>query len=69
MVRAMGSLGLDPPAIRVLASLYREARFSEHPMTESHRDRAGAALRVLADQLDRRRTEQEPDQVLEGLAR
>jgi hypothetical protein len=69
MVRAMESLWLDPPAITVLAALYREARFSEHPMTETHRDRAGSALRVLADQVERRRSEQAPDRVLEGLVR
>lgn len=51
MLRAMRSLELDPPALSSLASLYREARFSNHLMVEDQRDQAGAALRVLADQL------------------
>lgn len=54
MLRAVRGLRLDPGAITALAALYREARFSEHMMLEHQRDQAGAALRVLAEQLDRR---------------
>jgi hypothetical protein len=50
-VRALHRLRLDPPAINTLSSLYREARFSEHEMSESHRDEALAALTRLAAQL------------------
>ena len=34
---------VDPAALTELAELYREARFSTHPMTDAHRDRALAA--------------------------
>jgi hypothetical protein len=37
--------------IETLGALYREARFSEHPMGEDHRARAIAALRLLRDEL------------------
>ena len=41
---------VDPAALTELAELYREARFSTHPMTDAHRDRALAALdRIHAD--------------------
>ncbi len=69
VVRAMRSLGLDPASIRDLASLYREARFSEHVMKESDRDRAGRALRVLADQLAPGRTTPDRTEVLEDVTR
>ena len=69
LVSAIRSLGLDPPAITALASLYREARFSEHVMMESQRAEAEQSLRVLADQLAGRRTEQASDSLLEGAAR
>lgn len=49
--RAMRQLRLDTPAITELSELYREARFSEHPITESQRHQAAAALAVLAAQL------------------
>ncbi len=49
--RAMHQLSLDGEAITALGDLYREARFSEHPITETQRERAAAALAVLADQL------------------
>ena len=37
-------VGADHGAVARLADLYREARFSDHPMTESHRSAALAAL-------------------------
>jgi hypothetical protein len=37
--------------IETLGALYREARFSVHPMGEDHRARAVAALRSLRDEL------------------
>jgi hypothetical protein len=43
-----------PPAraaATVLTSLFREARYSTHPMTGAHRDRAATALAELADRL------------------
>jgi hypothetical protein len=55
MVRAIGTLGLDPPAITELGKLYREARFSTHVMAESQRELAGRSLTLLIDQLGGRR--------------
>jgi hypothetical protein len=55
LLRAIRSLSLDPAAMGELAGLYREARFSEHVVDETQRQRAAAALRVLADQLATRR--------------
>jgi len=69
VVRAVHGLGLDPSAVQTLAALYREARFSDHPMNEAQRDRAGLALRTLVDQLDQRGTAVEPRQLLEGSPR
>lgn len=37
-----------------LTALFREARYSTHPMDRGHRDRAAAALAEIAAQLDRR---------------
>jgi hypothetical protein len=45
--RALSSYHLDAEAIRRLAALYREARFSTHPVTEDHRREAAACLRRL----------------------
>jgi len=42
--RVLAGASVDPSAIRMLASLYREARFSSHPMGESERAAAVAAL-------------------------
>lgn len=42
---------VDPAAIERLAALYREARFSEHPITEQHREAARQALRTVRDDL------------------
>lgn len=48
---------VDRDAITELAALYREARFSAHPMTEEHRGAARAALRRVRDDLTRPLTE------------
>ena len=45
--RALSSYHLDGDAIRRLAALYREARFSTHPVTEDHRLEAADCLRRL----------------------
>ncbi len=45
--RVLSSYQLDGEAIRRLAALYREARFSAHPVTEAHRVEATACLRRL----------------------
>jgi len=53
--RALRSLDLDPRPVAMLAALYREARFSEHPVGENARDAARAALESLHDDLAARR--------------
>lgn len=45
--RALASYHLDGEATRRLAALYREARFSTHPVTEEHRLEAAACLQRL----------------------
>jgi hypothetical protein len=45
--RVLGSLDVDRSAIHDLAALYREARFSRHPMDEADREAAIAALHRL----------------------
>ena len=42
--RVLASYVLDERAIRTLARLYREARFSEHQLTEAHRAQARECL-------------------------
>jgi hypothetical protein len=46
-VRVLHTLDLDPRAIQQLSELYREARFSHHPLGEDARAKAAAALDVL----------------------
>lgn len=46
-VRVLHALDLDPRAIHQLAQLYREARFSRHPLGEDARAAAAAALDTL----------------------
>ena len=43
----LGQLDVDRGSIRALAALYREARFSQHPMDEQDRGAAIAALERL----------------------
>lgn len=50
---ALSSYALDAEAIRTLAARYREARFSEHPVTEDHRAEARGCLETLLGQLRR----------------
>ena len=50
VTRVMATWRIDPASILDLAALYREARFSEHEITETHRVRALADLdRLHAD--------------------
>lgn len=49
--RAAGSGLLDGPHATDLTALFREARYSTHPMDTTHRDRAAAALDAIAAQL------------------
>lgn len=43
-LRVLDLVEADSGAVHRLATLYREARFSDHPITEDHRDQALAAL-------------------------
>ncbi|WP_345942855.1 DUF4129 domain-containing protein [Streptomyces sp. SID486] len=52
MERAVAG-GLPPGAATALTALFREARYSTHPMDGNHRDRAAAALAEIADGLRR----------------
>jgi len=47
VTRVLHELDLDPRPVATLAALYREARFSEHPMGEDSREDARSALRRL----------------------
>jgi uncharacterized protein DUF4129 len=47
VTRVLHELDLDPRPVADLASLYREARFSAHPMGEGGREKARSALRRL----------------------
>jgi len=49
--RALTTYRVDEDAISRLADLYREARFSEHELTERRRDEAASCLRQLRAQL------------------
>jgi hypothetical protein len=49
--RVLHSLDVDPRAVATLAALYREARFSEHPMGEDARAAARASLTRLHEDL------------------
>jgi hypothetical protein len=51
--RVIGTWAVDRDRLAELASLYREARFSVHPLVEAHRERAVADLRVLLADLER----------------
>jgi len=47
IVRALARVDADHAAVRRLEALYREARFSEHPVGEAERDAARAALAAI----------------------
>lgn len=49
--RVLDQHRVDRTAIERLAALYREARFSEHPITEEHRSAARGALRTVREDL------------------
>jgi hypothetical protein len=53
VVRFLHALDVDPRPVAGLAELYREARFSTHPMDEDARTRAHQALGAVLDELDR----------------
>jgi Domain of unknown function (DUF4129) len=53
VTRVLRSLDIDPRAAATLARLYREARFSDHVLTEESREQARAALRTLSQELSR----------------
>lgn len=52
-VRVLHTWDVAPDAMGRLAALYREARFSAHPLTEGHRDEAVTALTRLQDDVAR----------------
>ena len=54
VLAALDLVGADRGAVARLADLYREARFSDHPMTEQHRHEALAALDTIHDSLGAR---------------
>jgi hypothetical protein len=51
VLEVLDLVGADRGAVAALADLYREARFSDHPMTEQHRSAALAALDTIHDSL------------------
>ena len=51
--RVLATLDVRPEPLRDLTTLFGEARFSDHPMTPRHVDRARAALEAAAADLDR----------------
>ncbi len=61
--RVLATWDVDRTRIDDLATLYREARFSRHPLGEDHRRRAIADLHVLHADLDRVAAGQADDQV------
>ncbi|MGN6412915.1 DUF4129 domain-containing protein [Flexivirga sp.] len=50
-IRVLNALDVDRTSLRTLGALYREARFSAHPLTEEHRTAALDALRTLRSSL------------------
>jgi len=53
VARVLRALDVDPRAVAGLARLYREARFSDHPLGEDSRERAREALRSINEDLAR----------------
>lgn len=51
--RVLAALDVRPEPLRDLTTLFGEARFSDHPMTTRHVERARAALAAAAADLDR----------------
>lgn len=46
-IRVLDALDIDRPSLRKLGALYREARYSQHPVSETDRAAALAALHTL----------------------
>jgi hypothetical protein len=55
-LRLLDAVSADPVAVSDLAALYREARFSEHQITEAAREQAMAALQRVRDTVGSRPT-------------
>ncbi|MDV3221730.1 DUF4129 domain-containing protein [Intrasporangium sp.] len=53
VARVLATWEVDPRSLRELSALYREARFSTHPLTETHRRRAITALSAIRSDLER----------------
>ena len=58
VARVLGHYAVDADALAELAALYREARFSEHALTEAHRARARDALTTVHVDLRRAATKE-----------
>jgi hypothetical protein len=54
-LRLLDLVAADPDAVAQLAALYREARFSDHELSEDARQRASASLDRIHDSLGARR--------------
>jgi hypothetical protein len=52
-IRVLHTWDIAPDALGGLAELYREARYSRHPLTEEHRSQAIARLEVVHEDLRR----------------
>jgi hypothetical protein len=55
VLSVLDRIGAEESAVLRLATLFREARFSDHPITEQHRDEAVAALAAIHGSLRRAR--------------
>lgn len=62
-MRMLHSQATGATAITRLASLYREARFSQHEMSEADRDQARASLAVVHDAFRRARDAREAERM------
>ncbi|SES12252.1 protein of unknown function [Pedococcus cremeus] len=58
VARVLGHYDVDADALAELAALYREARFSDHALTEAHRARARDALTTVHVDLRRAATKE-----------
>lgn len=58
VARVLGRYDVDADALAELAALYREARFSEHALSEAHRARARDALTTVHVDLRRAATKE-----------
>ena len=67
-VRVLRTWDIAPDAMGALAELYREARYSQHPLTETHRQVAVERLTAVHDDLRRVAGDQAPTPVPAGPA-